>query len=1151
MSKRILDAIDIGNGGVRSISLERDLYEPRSLDQYMVTPTAVAALEQLGRALRDESPQRAWKIVGPYGSGKSALGVAIGQLFAGEAHFPGIAEKLRKESKRTYELFQKSRRYPISLAGSRISLGVALARALRNVVDSWSESAAGTAFRKRLDEQSGTYSGIPLNAAVAKMAADFADAAGEAGFAGVVLLIDELGKFVEHAALRPEEGDLMALQQLAERASGHGDDRISVVAFLHQHLTSYADNVGKSLTDDWEKVASRFEEIPFDEPVERYAHFAANVLNVRELVTENSHIHKAANSLFRGALEMGLLRSQSESDADLFAEPQRLYPLHPAVIAALAIAAKRLGQSERSFHAFLRGDEPFALRHYAEANAVDAANWYRLDTLYDHFASGYGLRFRERNAERRWTFAATCVEREDPKKVTSSVLKVIAVLELVQSGLRIPITATLARHALDHLDPSTVDEALDDLVSRGVLLARRDDREYSIAVAEVANIDALMDEAAREDEGKLLVRALSSAIASRPVVAHRHYDKTGTLRTMGVLVGTVESWPTSPKTSNDEVSPDGWLKLLLATSNGREVKACQERFKREDDPLVLHACFVLDPESRATFVEYATWLSVHERLLVSHLDPWASQYVERQLVAIRERVDRVLAAQFAQTAKRHKVQYWYRRAAVDGASEMNLSQLASWLFDKEFPLTPRVVNELVNKDRPASAIVLARQRMFDVLMGGDHTKAICGEAEYPPERLIHQTLLRDTGIWREASGRWFLEAPTDNASVQLQPIWNAIGEELQTGTGVTVSALLEKLSAPPYGVRAAPAGIWIATYLLVRRSSCAVFERGSLVLELTAEHLQRLYKNPGVFELRELPATDDNQQLLNDYRSALATVGCSVDGPLTQFEVTRALYRWLARLPQFAQETGRLGKDASLLRTQLQRSRDQIDLLTRAIPRAHRDSKSQVCFKEWLAAVLGEIGSVYRRLQEEVSSVLSSSFEIAGTLSRVRSQLQKECRDAAADLAEAHLKAFVLRCADPTLSDERWLDSVASLVVQRTLDVWTDSTLGQFESALIELCAQYKRWVRVVNHRVRNPAIGERFVSLTMTLPNGSESAVFVVADDRTKAMANDLLARLGELTSVNRELMISTLGQALLQCQIEAQQTGAQEEQHGRQQAS
>lgn len=1136
MANRIIDFLSIGAGAARSISLERDLYEAAAVSHYLVTPAAVSALKQLGHGLKGKSAQRAWKIVGPYGSGKSALALVAGQLLAGEAHFPGIAKKVGSVAPDALALFRGSSRYPVAVVGSRVSFGSALARALARSVEAW-RNKPSAAFKRRLSEDCATYGGVPVNAAVGAMSSDFADAAAAAGFAGVVFLIDELGKFVEHAALHPEEGDLMALQQIAEQACGQSDDRIAVIAMLHQHLSSYGGNVGRALSDDWEKVASRFEEIPFDEPVERYAHFAAHTLGVAGEVAGNNDVRAAARQLFARAIDLGALRAHSDSDATLFAAAEALYPLHPLVIAASAIVAKRFGQSERSFHAFLRGDEPFALRQFATEKEVGPASWYRLSDLYDNLATGHGIRFRDRNSERRWVFAVSCIDREVPGSVSAAILKTIAILELVQGSLRLAVTSALLHHALDSYASTEVDAALGNLVERGVLFHLRDKTEFAIAVAEIANVEALFEAAGAEDESKLIVRALTTVLASRTTVASRHYDRTGTLRTLGVAIGTPSVWPTLPKIGADEVAPDGWLKLVAVTAGSKEARACEERFKQEYDRLTVHACLALRPEGRRALVEYATWLSVQHQLNVKHLDPWASQYTDQRLQDARENVNQILSAQLSPTAGRSHVQYWHGGKLIKDGEKLNLSQLASWLFDDQFGLAPKLVNELINKDKPPSAITLARQRMFEVLLSGDNTKQISAPHEFPPERLIQWSLLKQTGILSASEdGRWTLHEPRSNAPVSIRPVWERIEELLRPGTAVTFESLLKELAAPPFGVRNAPAGVWIAMYLVVRRESCALFERGSLVLELTAEHLMRMFKTPALFEIRELANSDASRKLLAEYRTAFASVGCVVDGATTHVELTRSLYRWLARLPAFAKETGKLSKDVLALRMQLFRSQDQIELLTKTLPDAYRASRSKQDFGAWLAACLSELGSAQRRLQEDVSNVLGTAFEIAGSLGRIRAQLQRECSAAANDLGELHLKAFVLRCADPTLTDERWLDSIASLVVQRPLDTWNDATLGRFEAAVADLCAQYKRWIRAMSQRARNPAVGERWVSLTMTLPGGQESAVFVVADERAKAMANDMLSTLSEATSRDRELMIATLGQALLQCQTEAE---------------
>ena len=133
--------------------------------------------------------------------------------------------------------------------------------------------------------------------------------------------------------------------------------------------------------------------------------------------------------------------------------------------------------------------------------------------------------------------------------------------------------------------------------------------------------------------------------------------------------------------------------------------------------------------------------------------------------------------------------------------------------------TPQIVNELINKDRPTSAIVLARQRLFEVLLGGDTTRKICADHEYPPERLIHTTLLKQTGIWSETENGWTLKNPVAMTGKQdISAVWKEISRVLQKPAQLTFADLLEALAAPPFGVRNGPAGIWAALYLIINRN---------------------------------------------------------------------------------------------------------------------------------------------------------------------------------------------------------------------------------------------------------------------------------------------------------------------------------------------
>lgn len=1145
MLKRIIDGLELNARHTRSISLNRDLHDDAAISSYLPTPNAVQALKQIGTAFSERRSQRAWKVVGPYGSGKSALAIVLAQLLAGRDSHPAASELVREVSVSVADLFASSKRFALAIVGARLSIGLALGAEIHHALEDWPQGKAVNALKHHLSEP-GLYKGRPINAVAGELIREFASVARAQGFSGTLLLVDEVGKFVEHAAMHPEEGDLIALQQLAEEACRQADDSLAMVVLQHQHFASYAAGIGRALGEEWHKVASRFEEIPFDEPVERYVHFAAHALGTKPVLYRDPKVVDAARALFDTALEQSILRTPTSADRSLYRHPEKLYPLHPLTLASLAIISKRYGQSERSFHAFLNSSEPAGLRDFAQVTPAEGHPWYRLAQVFDYLASGHGLRFRDLAAERRWAFALTSIERQAKDAEALVALKTIAVLELVQTPLTLRITPELIAFAIGGLEVSETRAMLDRLVTQGLLICRHSRSEYAFAVSDAVNIEALFDQAAQVGDDELIVRGASHALGNRLVVANKHYDRRGTIRAMAIDVGTVTAWPHAGVASSDaDRQPDGWLRLILVTAGSQEEQKALDRASDEDDQLSLHCCLSLSAQGRAALAELAIWLVVQREVTAKHLDPWTSQYVDSRLHQAKEDVDALVFSALASSPGRPGPVYWHQGDVVPGSESMNVGQVASWMFEKVFHSAPRIINELINKDRPASAIVLARQRLFDFLLAGTGAAPLFGDNEYPPERLIHSTLLRDTGIWQADGNDWTIVEPKPAAHVDICTLWAEISLILTREEAPTFEQVLQALAAPPFGVRNGPASVWVTLYLIIHRSRCAVFERGTLVLEFTSEHLQRMHRNPHTFTLRELPQVQGGRNLLSDYGAVLASLGTAPSGEKTYLELARALYQWFARLPDFTQQTGRVSKDAALVRSALRKAQDPIQLLTSTLPKAHAQNKGVAPFQEWMSAALTDLGMSQRKLQDTAITELGQAFEMAGPLGKIRSQLQAECSGTATGLADARLKSFILRCTDLTLTDEKWLDSVASLLVQRPLDAWTDETIVHFAQAVTDISGHYRRWLRLVIQRKGAPRAVERFVSLTLTGSSGQEAAMVVAMTEQSTQLARNVLDLLAREIGTDHQTAAAALAQALQDLQVMHPPTTSNEEKH------
>ena len=113
----------------------------------------------------------------------------------------------------------------------------------------------------------------PENPPYASEITDFFEAAtrkiGETGGAGLILVVDELGKFLEYAAQHPSRGDMFVLQSLAEFAARSEEAPLLLLTMLHQAFEQYAQRLEQSHREEWSKVQGRFEDVAFIEPTEQ------------------------------------------------------------------------------------------------------------------------------------------------------------------------------------------------------------------------------------------------------------------------------------------------------------------------------------------------------------------------------------------------------------------------------------------------------------------------------------------------------------------------------------------------------------------------------------------------------------------------------------------------------------------------------------------------------------------------------------------------------------------------------------------------------------------------------------------------------------------------------------------------------------------
>jgi hypothetical protein len=101
----------------------------------VVTPQIQESLDRIATGLDNKSGQRAWRITGDYGSGKSSFALLLAHVLATGGRESALPPTLRKSLDLTKVRQNRKRLLPILITGSREPLSVAVSRSLLKALE--------------------------------------------------------------------------------------------------------------------------------------------------------------------------------------------------------------------------------------------------------------------------------------------------------------------------------------------------------------------------------------------------------------------------------------------------------------------------------------------------------------------------------------------------------------------------------------------------------------------------------------------------------------------------------------------------------------------------------------------------------------------------------------------------------------------------------------------------------------------------------------------------------------------------------------------------------------------------------------------------------------------------------------------------------
>ena len=1029
------DRVFVARRFLRSVRIDTDLTDQAALEGFICPQSFHEVLQTMARHL-EETAQGAFTWTGPYGSGKSSLIVGLSALLSGDA-------RLRRQAMQVFEpsLVKAIRTaFPAGSNGWQVLPVVGRRDDPVRVIGEAARQSGLVARKPR-----GGWTEDSLVRSLKEAASSRLRSSG-----GVIVFIDEMGKFLEGAIQFGT--DINVFQQLAEAAS-RSNGRLVVVGVLHQAFEEYANKISREMRDEWAKVQGRYVDLAVSTAAEEQIDLISRAIASDERPIEFDNLYGTVAAL---------LRRDPPAAERLAKTLQKCWPLHPVVACLLGpISRRRFGQNQRSIFGFLNSAEPSGFQDFLrDADDLDIYWPYQ---LWDYLRANLESSILVSPDGHRWALAVESLERCESlggDELHIRLLKTIAVIDLFKERSGLLPSLTLLRACLHNTPVPTLKKALGQLDSWSLTLFKRFLDAYAIFAGSDFDIDqAVRAETSDVDLGDL--ERLKTLAGLQPVLAKRHYHETGAQRWFEVNLTMLSNVTEVAQNFRPDNGAVGQFLLAIPASGESEEEAwklCREaaRYSEKWDVVV--------------GVSKRSWMIVglaRELIALENVrnnrtelagDSVARREVSARLAALQGQIESEIHRAFdsAKWFRKHRSPRIYGHAGLNSLA----SELASLRYSK----SPKLHNELLNRDRPSGSAVAAQNALLRrmVLNEGQPWLGIKG---YPAERGLLSSVLNATGLYALHGNTWSFSSPTNEDPYRLTPIWEAAALYIKDNTkrAVSLSKVYDVWRGQPYGVKDGLMPVLAVAFILVHRHCLVAYREGIFRARIDDVDIDYLTKDASTIQLRWMDLSDMSRKLLSGMAEIVRTL--DKNNALVHLEpidVARGLVGIFDQLPPWTKRTMRLSENAVRFRNLFNGARDPNQFLFDDVPSvvgADLDNDSESALQRVISGLregLEELAQAYSSMLHRLRDTMLAEMQVPNLSPTSLEELRGRAANILQLAGDFHLEAFVGRISHFDGTDEAF-EGIASLAANKPPRDWVDPDLDRTMVNIAEMAQKFLR----------------------------------------------------------------------------------------------
>ncbi|WP_139167333.1 hypothetical protein [Maridesulfovibrio ferrireducens] len=1126
--------INIDRNYTRSVNISRDAESSCLSREYIPTARSLYTLDRIAKTISFEDTPRSWTLVGPYGAGKSSFGLFLASLLGNsEARVSVEARKqlVSVSPEHSSAFLDKTTSgkgfLTIIITGSSEPFSNNFFRSMQQSVKNYWAPITGPRpqiYKSILETKT-----TPTSSKIIYFLEQLKIELSQKGSKGILILVDELGKFLEYEARHKTDNDIYLLQELAEYAHKGSEVNTYIITLTHQAFDQYVSSGNKSQQEEWAKIQGRYENIPYIEPVDQTLKIVAKA--IQSTADLNSELTNEINSAVSAISEIKALPIGLDHEAanKLF---ESCYPLHPLTAILLPLLCQKVAQNERTLFSFLGSDEPFGFKYNLQ-NHLETEGFIYPWAIYDYFIANQSATIFDHLTHRRWAEVVSALERlGDARPSEINLLKTIGLINIIGAHGAIKASDNLLRAASPH-NTLNYGQDITALQGKSLIQFRKFNEEYRVWQGSDFDIETAVDEELSQIKGFDLPANLNSRNVLPAIVANRHSITTGTFRFYSVYF--------ADKHSASKINNDNSPKIIYFLTSDKESssKEFTKLAAKLDDMTVLALCDNYDDIHKAVSRVIAL-RRVRDNRNELNSDPVSLREFKDSLIAARDYEDSLLI-QLIKNPEQYRWTWKNKKLLI--ATTTDFQKKLSNILSEVYNLSPTIKNELINKQNPSAQASTGRNRLIAAMFKNENQENL-GIIKYPSERSIYDAVLKATGLHKKAGDSWEFGPPSKkNDRYNILPVWNKIQHFLEETEDKPrpFTDLNFELSAPPFGIKEGVLPILYAAAYLYNRSEIALYEDGKYLPLLQPSRYELFIKRMDLFSVQLFKLSGANESLFRQYGKAFF----NGNSPTDLQAIARPFAMLMHNLPEYSKKTESLPQKAIQIRKAYFEAPSPEELFFKRLPIACgyenlTTTPDQLSFftKELIEA-LRALKYVYQDLLKDLQASLCQAFKIKQTEPEdIRHEFQNRFQHVERNTVNTNsIKTFIKCLIAKKNTNEQWIESVFSLVAQKPCAKWIDSDVSKASFELSKYSTKLLDLEKLCFKQAQNKDKNIRTILLKTVEPGQNELDQVICIDSDTERsielVKKSLNNALSSLSSDSLKLAVLTdlVNDLLKQC--------------------